>query len=352
MLPARPFFVRSWARLGTLLVATALATPAVAQAQPLDLETAWRRAPEVSTDVATRQADLDAAARTGARATLDPLATGLERLQAEQGLAAARASLAAALRAARTSALQAYVAVLQAIDAEAQALARAAIADRNLAAARVRHAAGAITDLGLAQSEADADAAARAARDAATDLAFAWSDLAAVVGLDAEALRADGVAAVADALPELPDLDADLATLAEGHAGIAAAERTLALAILRLRGLDHEGSSPNALADARADVASADRRLEDARRSAAQQLRAAHQNLLVAYGRLADARVADDAATTTLEAQRVRWEAGELSPIAWQQAQLDRERAAASLRASLHAAWTQWLRYEQARAGG
>jgi len=345
--------------LALLVLVAVLATPALApnaRAQgapaPLDLDAAWSRAPEVSADVATRRNDLDVAARTAARAELDPLATGLERLQAQQGLAAATASLAAAERGARIAALQAYVAVVQAVDAEAQAVVRADLAQRNLAAARVRHEAGAITDLALNQAAADAESAERAARDAATDLAFAWNDLAAIVGLPADALRAAGVAPVPAELPDLPDLERDLAGLADAHAGIAAAERALALAELRLRGADHEGSSPNAIADARADVATARRRVEDAVRDAEQQLRAAHQNLLVAYGRLDDARTADAAAATTLEAQRVRQEAGELSPIAWLQAQLERERAAATLRASVHAAWLQWLRYASALAGG
>ena len=345
MLPARP--------LAVLVLVAALVTPVLAQSAPapLDLDAAWSRAPEVSADVATRRNDLDVASRTAARAELDPLATGLERLQAEQGLAAAVAALASAERSARIAALQAYVAVIQAIDAEAQAVVRADLGQRNLAAARVRHEAGAITDLALSQAAADADAAERAARDAATDLAFAWSDLAAVVGIPADELRAAGLATVPTALPELPDLERGLASLATAHAGIAAAERALALAELRLRGVDHEGSSPNAISDARADVATAQRRVEDAVRNAEQQLRAAHQNLLVGYGRLGDARTADASAVTTLEAQQVRQEAGELSPIAWLQAQLDRERAAASLRASVHAAWLQWLRYEQAVAG-
>lgn len=339
-------------RASAWLLVLAWGATAVAQPAPLDLETAWQRAPETSADVATRRNDLDVAARTAARTELDPLATGLERLQAAQALATARASLAAAERTARSSALQAYVAVLQAIDAEAQARTRAELAERNLAAARVRHEAGAITDLALSQSVADAESAARAARDAATDLGFAWSDLAAVVGLTTATLREGGLAPAPATLPDTPDLEADLADLGAAHAGIAAAERSLALARLRLQGVDHDGSAPNTVADARAEVAAAERRLEDARRSAAQQLRTAHQNLLVAYGRVDDARVADASAATTLNAQRVRWEAGELSPIAWQQAQLDRERAASSLRAAVHGAWTAWLRYEQARAGG
>ena len=346
MLPAR--------RLALFVLLGALATPALAQDAParLDLEAAWSRAPEVSTDVATRRIDVDVAARTAARAELDPLATGLERLQAEQGLAAAAASLASADRTARISTLQAYVAVIQAIDAAEEAGVRADLAQRNLAAARVRHEAGAITDLALSQSTTDAEAAERAARDAATDLAFAWGDIAAVVGVPADELLAGGLAPVSAELAQLPDLDRDLESLATVHAGIAAADRALALAELRLRGTDHEGSSPNAVADALADVGTARRRVEDAVRNAGQQLRAAHQNLLVAYGRLDDARTADETAVTTLEAQRVRREAGELSPIAWLQAQLDRERAAAALRASVHATWLQWLRYEQALAGG
>lgn len=123
----------------------------------------------------------------------------------------------------------------------------------------MRQEAGAITDLALSQSVADAEAAERAARDAATELAFAWGDVAAAVGGPADELRAGGLAPVSADLAELPDLDRDIATLATVHAGIASAERAVALAELRLRGADHDGSSPNAVADARADVATASR---------------------------------------------------------------------------------------------
>ena len=345
MLVFRP---HALAALAILLLGAA----ALAQPTPLDLETAWTLAPAVAADVATRRSELEVAVRTAMRTALDPLATGLERLQAEQALATAEAALAAAERSARTSALQAYTAVAQALDAQADAEVRADLAQRNLAAARIRHAAGAITDLALAQTVADADGASRAARDAATEFALAWIDLAAAIGRDADEVRAAGIAGVVGELPPLPDLDADLAGLTTAHAGIAAAERALALARVRLGGVDHEGSSPNAIADARADVVSAGRRLDDARRNAVQQLRNAHQNLLVAYGRLGDAHLADASATTTLSAQRVRLDVGELSPIAWTQAELERARSASSLRASVHAAWLQRLRYEQALAGG
>lgn len=321
-------------------------------AQAFDLETAWQRAPEVSTDVATRRSDVDVAARTVARTAVDPLTTGLERLQADQALEDARASLAAAERVARSDALAAFVAVLQAVDAEVEVRTRADLANRNLTAARVRHEAGAITDLALAQAVADAEAAVRSARDATTDLDFAWSDLAIAVGADAAALREAGIAPLSTALPDLPDLDADLAGLGGVHAGVASAERSLALARMRLQGMDHEGSAPNAVADARAEVTTAERLVEDALLSAGQQLRTTHQSLLVAYGRVEDARVADAAAATTLGAQQVRREAGDLSPIAWEEAQLERARASSSLRSAVHAAWTAWLRYEQARAGG
>jgi hypothetical protein len=45
---------------------------------------------------------------------------------------------------------------------------------------------------------------------------------------------------------------------------------------------------------------------------------------------------------------RVRHEAGELSPIAWNQAELERTRAAANLRTATHAAWLALRRYEVA----
>jgi hypothetical protein len=53
----------------------------------------------------------------------------------------------------------------------------------------------------------------------------------------------------------------------------------------------------------------------------------------------------------TLAAQRVHAEAGEFSPLALRQAEMERERSADAVRAARHAAWLAWWRLEQAVAG-
>lgn len=338
------------ARVMVVLVFAPMAA-AVASDAPLDLESAWSLASCVASDVASRTAEVAAARRDMDRAQHDPLVAPLERLQLENTLASSEAALAAAERAAEREAFEAYANVLERGDAMREAVMRAEIAAAQLAAAQVRFEAGVITGLALEEARSDAEAASRAARDAVTADELAWIDLAAVVGLNVDALRDRGLEDVPDELPAVPELARDLEALASLHVGIAAAERALTLATIRLQGVDHQGSSPNAIDDARAALASAERRLEDVVRSAAQSLRSANQSLLVAYGRVQDASVADAAAAATLDAQRVRNLAGELAPIAWMQAQFDRSRSASSLTASVHAAWHVWFRYEQIRSG-
>lgn len=338
------------ARAVLLLLVVSWAT-ALASDPPLDLEHANARALVVASEIATRQAELEAARRDAQRAALDPLASTLDRLQADHGLASAEATLAAAERAAVRGAFDAYTGVLERLNAMREASARAEIAAAQTAAATVRYEAGVITALALEEARSTAEAARRAERDAATALDGAWIDLAAQIGLEVSALRAAGVVPLEAALPAEPDVDADLERLGTMHVGIAAAERSVALAHIRLQGTDHLGSSPNAVADARAALASAVRRFEDAEQGAAQQLRNAFQSLLVAYGRFEDAVVADAAAAATFEAQRIRNEAGELAPIAWLQARLDRDRGEASMHAALHVAYAAWLRYQQVLHG-
>ncbi len=110
-------------------------------------------------------------------------------LEAERRLVRAQAALAAAERAAEREAFEAYVNVLERGDALREAATRAEIAAAQLAAAQVRFEAGVITGLALEEARSDAEAASRAARDAASAEELAWIDLAAVVGFDVDAMR-------------------------------------------------------------------------------------------------------------------------------------------------------------------
>lgn len=338
------------ARVALVLVWT-LSSLAAASVAPIDLDEAIDLAVTTSSDVMTRSADAAAAERDVQRAERDPLATPFERRQLEHALASAMSDLAAARSSAATVAFNAVTRVIERSDAVTEARQRADIAATNLAVARVRLEAGAITPMALDQAVHDATAAERSADNALADLDLAWLELATVLGLSPDEVRARGLAPLPDALPAVPDLAAGLAGLAQTHAGVANAHRTLDIATLRAAGVAHAGSAPNTIADARETVRAAERRVSDVLAGAEQSLRTAHQALAAASGRLEDALAVDRSAAATLEAQRVRHDAGELSPLAWAQAELDRSRVASALRSATHAAWSAQRRYTLALLG-
>lgn len=342
------------ATLVAVLLCTALTAAAQAQdaAGPLALDAVHEAAVASSLDVSTRHADLAAARRHLDRAQRDPLATGLERLQAEHAVAAAEEAVVLAEAATRIMALQRHVAVLEAQDAVAAADGAAEIAERQLAADRVRFEAGVITALDLQRTEAEHESMLRALRDARSALDLAWSELSITLARPGQELRGAGLAPLPTTLPELPNLDTVLALDGSHHATLAAADRAAELAAVRLAGSDHEGTAPNDLAALRDDLATAERRRDDAYATALLQLRSSHQSALAAYDRFGEALAAEANAETTFIAQQVRAEAGEVSALAVRQAELDRERAAANRRTALHAAHLAWVRLEQVRLGG
>lgn len=289
---------------------------------PLAFDAATGLALANAPDITGARSDLLAAERDLERALRDPLATGLERLQAQHTQQAAVAALAAAERSLRVSTLQHVTSVLEGEAALREARDQADVARRQLAADRVRAEAGTITELDLVRSEADAERARRAALEATSEQALRWSELALHVGLEVEALRERGLAAIEAPPPVLPPLGALLE-----QAG--------------LRG-DPAGA---------AHAGVAERRLADALAQTELQLRAQQQSYAAALGRLADAAVSDANAATTLDARRVRADAGELAPLALRQAEMERERSADAWRAARHAAWLAYLRLEQAVAG-
>jgi outer membrane protein TolC len=317
---------------------------------PMAMEEAQERAVAASAEVAERRADRASAERDLERALRDPLATRLERIEAEHAVAAAARALDAAVLDARIAAVQRFVAVLEAEDAVAAAHGAAEVAERQLAADRVRAEAGVLTDLDLTRAEQEAASAARAVSDADTTLSLAWAELAIVLGIPVGELEPHGLSPIDVTLPELPGID-QLQAQTAPHAGIAAAERALQVARIRLAGGAHEGTPPNVLAGLEADVEHAERRVADVRASAALAVRSSYQSAVQAYARCAEAMANEVTAETTYAAQVVRFEAGELAPLALRQAELDRERAAATRRAALHAAVVAWYRLQQVQAG-
>jgi outer membrane protein TolC len=347
-------------RRAMVVLALVLALPLVQAEElaPLTLAEANALALANAADVAAAAADLHSAERGLDRAERDPLATGMERMQARHARDAAVAALAAAERSLAVNTLQRFTDVLEGEATVRDARDQADVAARQLAAERVRAEAGLITALDLSRSEADAERAERGAREAVSAQALRWSELALHLGVPVDDVRARGVAPIDETPPALETLEAlaERAGLhapvgAAKHAAVAGAERALEVARVQLAGSDHEAASPNAVAAARDALATAERRLADARANAELQLRSIHQAYGAAIGRLADTVSADANAVTTLEAQRVRAQAGELAPLVLRQAEMERARSADALRAARHAAWLAWWRLEQAVAG-
>lgn len=341
-----------------LAIMSGSAVAGAAPEPPLGFDDAAEVALANAPDITGARSNLLAAERDLERALRDPLATGLERLQAQHAQQEALAAIAAAERSSRVSTLQHVTNVLEGEAALRHARDQADVAQRQLTADRVRAEAGTITQLDLVRSEAEAERAQRASFEAANEQGLRWSELALHLGCEAEALRARGLAAIEAPPPALPPFDALLEQSGlrgepanAAHAGVAAASRSLAVARVQLAGTDHEAAAPNLVANARDAVATAERRLADTLAQAELQLRTHHQNYGAALGRLADAAVSDANAATTLEAQRVRAEAGELAPLALRQAEMERERSTDAWRAARHAAWLAYLRLEQAVAG-
>lgn len=347
------------AALALVLVASGGGAIVVAQNEPeLTREEATELARGNALEINSARSDLLAAERDLERALRDPLATDLERLQAQHARAAAAEALAAAESSLHVTTLQHITSVLDGEATLRDAQAQADVAQRQLGADRVRAEAGTITELDLARSATEAGRAQRAAQEADSEQAMRWSELALHLGQDVADLRARGLAPIDARPPDLPQRE----TLLEraglhdeagsvAHASVAAAWRSLAVARVQLAGSDHEAAAPNTVANARDAVANAERRLSDAIAQATLQVRAQHHAYGVALGRLADTAASDDNAATTLEAQRVRADAGELAPLALRQAELERDRSADAWRAARHAAWLAWWRLEQAVAG-
>lgn len=322
----------------------AAATPT---AQPLTLEAALALAPAQDAAVLNARSDLDAAQRADRRQQADPLALRIPRLQAEQAVAAARETLRAAQMAARLGVLRAYHGALEAEDDVALAGAGVDIAKMALEAARIRLDAGAASTLDVDRAENDLADAQRTLADASQGRALAYRTLASDLGLPDGELDLQEPAAPAGPAA----LDAVLAR-ADENAGVAAAERALALARAGLQAVDNPYSARADVESARDRLASAQRSLEDVRTGLELRLRQSHNALVAADGRRSSAEAALATAEKDVQAQQVRFTSGSISRLQLAQAQRQRQQAAAQARAARHAVEVAALQLEITVLGG
>jgi outer membrane protein TolC len=308
--------------LAPLLVPLLAASLAAAPARATSLDEALATADRL-TAVVTAELELSDAQRELARTEADPAALRLERLQARQAVALARAELRSARFGAYLDIASAYTQVLQAEAQRGLAEDGLALAERGLEIARIRLERGAGTQLDV--------------RDAETDLAGARSDLAAARQGEALARRsfasltdlpAEELEPVPDALLaiELPEAEVLEARLDEAPPLLQAAQGQEVATVAR-RLLDPAYAPARDIDAAELRVAQAEEALREARRglelqlqSLIDQVAAARDRLEVAREALADARERDDV-------ERSRLEAGLIADIAYQRTRLSTRQA-------------------------
>src|SRR5690606_32266347 len=128
--------------------------------------------------------------------------------------------------------------------------------------------------------------------------------------------------------PALPPLEEVLAAARRRNAQLRAAERSVELARARLETVDNAFSTRAEIQAARDNLASAETSLAEAGRTLELSLRSTYNAALSAQARLASAAAAFETATAELEAQRARLEAGNISPLAFRQAELSHANSA------------------------
>ncbi len=300
----------------------------------------------VDADVVSAGADLAAAERELARTEADPLALRLPRVRAAQGVAGAQEALEAARLAARSAVAGAYHDALEADDALSLAEQRQAIAETTLQAQRIRLEAGAATQLDVDRAENELASAQRGVADAQEARNLAYSDLASQIGASAEGL----VLQETQGAVEVPALETVLARLSD-NAQLRAAERAVELSRVSLEAVDN-AFSPRADIEAAEDTLSnAQTQLNEVRRSLELAVRGSYNAVVAAQGRLESALADLATSEETLSAQGVRFEAGSISRLDFENARLERANTVADAAAARHSLAEALLGLEQTVQG-
>jgi outer membrane protein, heavy metal efflux system len=301
---------------GTLLALALLVGGGLAAAQPLE---AYLARSERAIGVVTALLERDDAEVALGRSRADPLALRPELVQAQQ-----RADLSAAQ--AQEALFEAYAEVAAAYaqvrEAELQLrLARAGreLAARGLEVARLRFERGSATALEVQSAETDLREAERGVNAASDGLALATSNLVGLTGLafeESEPLGRERLAAL-----QVPS-DDELAAAAERTPTVMQVRHGLALAELQVELLDPSFAARSQIDQARLQRDRASAAADEARRGVTLLLRSRANALATA---LEGDRIAQEALAQAHEREaieRQRLQAGLISELAFEQAQL------------------------------
>ncbi len=301
-------------------------------AQALSLVDVTEIAPELDAGVITSRADLAAAERELRRTEGDPLALRLSRLEAEQRVASERADLTSARLAAERDAAGLYFNALEADDALDLARARRDIAQTTAQAAQIRFEAGQLGQLELSRAQNDLSAAEREVASAEQRRTFAYGELASLLGREVDELRL----LAPFAPPPIPPLEEVLGRLGK-NAALQRAEQAVEVAQERLELADSAYSPQRDIEAAQDALVSARTQRRELRRSLNLSVRGAYNAALAARDAFQNAQAALRSAEDELEAQRLRFEAGDVSRLALAESERSVAESAAALRSAQYA---------------
>ena len=302
----------------------------------LTLNQALTESTDLDAEVIAAKTALATAERAAARATADPFALRLPRIQANHGLEDARNNLSNARLAARAETQTAYFEALAATDAVRLAERELALTQTTLEATQIRFEAGAVTIVEVDRARNDNRTATRTLNAARTRRTLALGQLAGRLGVSAAslALREPKLDL---ALPELGPLLSRLETNSE----LITAKHTRKEAHIYLEGVDNAFSAQVELESARAAYSVAQSGVTQLRRSLEQSVRAAYTTAEALRDALGAAQESNTTERKALEVQQARFDAGSASQVELLQAEIDAARSAALVRT---------VRYDWARA--
>ncbi|EYB66564.1 hypothetical protein DEIPH_ctg103orf0104 [Deinococcus phoenicis] len=310
-----------------LTLILALAAPlASAQTVSLTLPDAVSRALASGPDVTTARANLQKAQATLRSAQADPSSIITTLTQAQQGAAAAEATLAGTkLNVAQTVITQ-YLAAYEADGRITLNQAQVNLDERSLQIARARLQARVATQLDVNRAQTSLNQNRQELSDARAQLPVLEAQLARTLGLNV------GTDLRLAAPPTPPKLSVTLATLQSGLEKrlptLVQAAQGAEFATLQVRIADNDYTPVRTLQDARTALDNARRDLDTAQRGAATGVRDAFRSVQDAQERVNLARQQVTNAQSTLMQAQARLKAGTAAAVDVQQAQVQAQQAA------------------------
>lgn len=325
---------------GAVCAQTARALP-----EPLAFGAALEHALDHSAAVLTARTNLVAAERELRRTKSDPLALRLDKLRARQGVDNARALFEVASLDARAEVAAAFFAALRADEALQLAQSRQALGAAVQHATRVRYELGAVTALELTTAENNLVATGRALQDALLNQKLAYQNLNSLLG--------GGVSSLSAFEGEPPTLDpsAALREARTKNAQFIAARWALNVAQVEFDTLNNAFSAPVDVEAAQDALANAKTLSSEVRRALEIAVQGACNGLLATYDRWQNEQANYQTSLENMRLQQVRFEAGTLAPITFQQAELAHLETRAALRSVLYDVWLARAGLDQVVAG-